>query len=35
MNRIARRSIALVLAVVLMFSGVVLFMVEYFIKGDT
>ena len=35
MNRIARRSIALILAVVLMFSGMVFFLIEYFIKGDT
>ena len=35
MNRIARRSIALVLVVALMFGGLGFFMVEYFLKGDT
>lgn len=35
MNRIARRSMALLLVVALMLGGIIFFVVEYFIKADT
>ncbi len=35
MNRIARRSLALLLVVALMLGGIIFFLVEYFLKADT